>query len=141
MQNCPMSSGWAVTMNLLLDTHTFLWIVGDQHYLSPAAREACQDRRNGLSLSLASVWEMQIKAQLGKLSLPRPLPDLIQEQQEVNGIQVLPVDLPHIYALPLLPPHHRDPFDRLIIAQAIVVGMTIVTADHAFRSYAVPLLW
>ena len=136
-----MRSGWVVMMNFLLDTHTFLWIVGDSQYLSPAARAVCQDRRHGLALSLASVWEMQIKAQLGKLTLPRPLPDLVQEQQQINGIQILPVDLSHIYALQSLPAHHRDPFDRLIIAQATVVGLTIVRADHAFRSYAVPLLW
>ena len=136
-----MRFGWVVIMNLLLDTHTFLWIVGDPQSLSPAAREACQDRRHTLALSLASVWEMQIKAQLGKLTLPCPLPDLVEEQQQINGIQVLPVALSHIYALQSLPPHHRDPFDRLIIAQATVVGLTIVSADHAFRSYAVPLLW
>lgn len=94
-----------------------------------------------LYLSLASVWEMQIKSQLGKLSLPGPLPDLVQEQQQVNGIQILPIEPSHIYALQTLPPHHRDPFDRMIIAQATVAGLTIISADHVFRSYAAPLLW
>ncbi|NTW04407.1 MAG: type II toxin-antitoxin system VapC family toxin [Oscillochloris sp.] len=94
-----------------------------------------------LYLSLISIWEIQIKVQLGKLALPLPLPDLVAEQQRVNGIQLFLIEIAHIYALQNLPYHHRDPFDRLIIAQATVAGLTIVTADQAFAGYGVPLLW
>jgi PIN domain nuclease of toxin-antitoxin system len=88
------------------------------------------------------VWEIQIKWQLGKLTLPKsPLAEIVEEQQRVNGIQVLPIELRHIYALGALPQHHRDPFDRMIIAQASAEGLTIVTADPAFAAYGVPLLW
>lgn len=128
-------------MTLLLDTHAFLWVVGDANRLSPTARAACADRSNVLYLSLASIWEIQIKAQLGKLDLPAPLPVIVEEQQRVNGIQLLAVDPAHIYALQDLPHHHRDPFDRLIIAQARAAGLTVVSADPAFAQYDVPLLW
>jgi PIN domain nuclease of toxin-antitoxin system len=84
---------------------------------------------------------MQIKGQLEKLALPKPLAELVDHQVRQNGLGLLSIEPPHIYALQNLPLHHRDPFDRLIIAQAIVVGLTIVTADGAFHSYAAPLLW
>jgi PIN domain nuclease of toxin-antitoxin system len=128
-------------MNLLLDTHAFIWWAIDPDKLSSAARQACEDPTNLLLLSVASVWEMQIKAQLEKLTLPKPLSELVDHQVRQNGLSLLSIELPHIYALQGLPLHHRDPFDRLIIAQAIVAGLTIVTADSAFRSYAALLLW
>ena len=141
MPNFPTSSGSVVMMNVLLDTHAFIWWAIDPDKLSATARAACEEPTNRLLLSLVSVWEMQIKTQLEKLMLPRPLAELVDHQVRQNGLRLLPLKLPHIYALQSLPAHHRDPFDRLIIAQATVVGLTIVSADHAFRSYAVPLLW
>ena len=128
-------------MNLLLDTHAFIWWSIDPDKLSPGARAACEDAANQLMLSVASVWEMQIKAQLGKLRLPAPLAALVDHQASRNGLGLLAIELPHIYALQDLPQHHRDPFDRLIVAQATVAGLTIVTADRAFASYAAPVLW
>lgn len=136
-----MSSGWVVLMNLLLDTHAFIWWAIDPDKLSSPARTACENTTNQLLLSIASVWEMQIKYQLEKLTLPKPLAELVDHQVRQNGLRLLSIELPHIYALQTLPPHHRDPFDRLIIAQATVAGLTIVTTDGAFRSYAAPLLW
>lgn len=128
-------------MNILIDTHTFLWMVGEPHKLSPTARAAIQEPRNVLYLSTASIREMQLKLQLGKLSLPGPLPVIVQEQQQVNGVRPLLIELPHIYALGTLPHHHKDPFDRMLIAQANTEQLTLVSADSAFTAYNVPLLW
>lgn len=141
MLHCPTRSGWAVMMNLLVDTHTFLWMVSAPHKLSPTARAAIQEPTNALYLSIVSIWEMQIKSQLGKLSLPGPLPDIVQEQQRVNGVRILLIEPNHIYALSALPQHHKDPFDRMLIAQATVEQFTIVSADSAFTTYGVSLLW
>jgi len=96
---------------------------------------------NILYLSVASVWEMQIKVQIGKLTLPKSLPDLVQNQQRVNGLLLFAIEPAHIYGLSALPPHHKDPFDRLIIAQARAEGMTIVGNDSMFVQYALQLLW
>jgi PIN domain nuclease of toxin-antitoxin system len=91
-------------------------------------------------LSVVSVWEILIKAQLGKLSVRLPLPDIVAQQQ-ANGLQVLPMTLPHSLALEGLPPIHKDPFDRLLIAQAVVEGAELVSADRVFVQYPVRLLW
>ncbi len=136
-----MSFGWVVTMNVLLDTHAFIWWAIDPDKLSSTARAACEDTTNQLLLSIASVWEMQIKYQLEKLILPKPLAELVDHQVRQNRLSLLSIEPSHIYALQTLPPHHRDPFDRMIIAQATVAGLTIISADHVFRSYAAPLLW
>ncbi|MBC8161570.1 MAG: type II toxin-antitoxin system VapC family toxin [Roseiflexaceae bacterium] len=101
-------------MNLLLDTHTFLWLVGAPELLSPTASAAIQDQSNTLYLSYASIWEMQIKVQLQKLALPNTFERIVEEQQRVNNIQLLPITPDHIYKLDSLPSHHKDPFDRLI---------------------------
>jgi len=99
-----------------------------------------EDEANELLLSVASVWEMQIKIQLGKLKLSLPLKELVKNQQETNDLTVSPVALPHVLALDALPFHHKDPFDRLLIAQSIAEGLTIVTADSQFSAYSVNLL-
>ncbi len=127
-------------MNLLLDTHSFLWWDGEPEKLSVSARTACEDDDNTLFLSLVSIWEMQIKHQLGNLALRLPLPELIQEQQETNGLKLLPVSIEHIYQLSALPPHHRDPFDRLLIAQAQVEDFAIVTVDTMMPLYDVRIV-
>lgn len=103
-------------MKLLFDTHAFIWWDGDASKLSTAALAACQSQANSLHLSLASIWELQIKLQLGKLSLRLPLADVVRDQQHQNGLVLEPVTLEDILALSALPALHRDPFDRLLIA-------------------------
>jgi len=92
-------------------------------------------------LSVASVWEMQVKLQLGKLKLTLPLAELIQSQRQTNNLDILPVMLPHVLALQQLPPHHKDPFDRLLIAQGTVEDAVLVTNDAAFSKYTNKVLW
>jgi len=128
-------------MKLLLDTHTFIWWDSEPDKLSPPALALCQDRTNRLLLSVASVWEMQIKLQLGKLQLTLPLAEMIKGQQQHNGLAVLPITLAHVLALQNLPPHHKDPFDRLLIAQANVEDATLVSRDPLFSTYPVKVLW
>jgi PIN domain nuclease of toxin-antitoxin system len=128
-------------MKLLLDTHVFLWLMSEPSKLSPNALAACQDSGNQLTLSVASIWEIQIKQQLGKLKLDVVLGELIEEQQATNGLQILSVELPHILALNELPLHHNDPFDRLLIAQARTEHAHLISADAVFSQYPVDLLW
>jgi len=127
-------------MKLLLDSHIFLWWAGQSVHLSVAHRAACEDGANTILLSIASIWEMQIKVQLGKLQLTRPLPEPIARQEANNALQLLSISPAHIFALGQLPPHHRDPFDRLLIAQAITEEALILSIDDIFRRYDVPLL-
>lgn len=128
-------------MKLLLDTHTFVWWDSEPAKLSPQVLALCQDRTNSLLLSVASIWEIQIKLQLGKLKLNMPLVEIIESQQQRNSIEVLPVALAHVLALQNLPLHHKDPFDRLLIAQANVEGATLLCNDPVFTKYAVNVLW
>lgn len=128
-------------MKLLLDTHTFIWWASAPEKLSERALLACQNRDNELVLSVGSVWEMQIKLQLGKLKLKSALDSLIETQQRANELQILPVELRHVLALSDLPPHHKDPFDRLLIAQAISEDAFLVSADEALSRYSVRLFW
>lgn len=128
-------------MKLLLDTHVFLWWANEPERLSETALAALTDPANQLLLSVAAAWEMQIKIQVGKLRLNGSLKQLIAKQQRTNGIQLLPVELSRVLALTPLPLHHRDPFDRLMIAQALDEGLTLVSADSAFSAYAAPTLW
>ena len=107
-------------MRLLLDTNAFLWLMNEPEKLSSKARTACEDPDNELLLSTATAWEIQIKVQLGKLELDDPLPDIIERQRQRNNARLLPIELAHIFALADLEHHHRDPFDRLLIAQARV---------------------
>lgn len=124
-------------MKLLLDTHVFLWINDAPEKLSDRARQACENPENHLYLSVASAWEIQIKQQLGKLQLEAAWQDMIKTQQRENGLAISPVELVHVEALATLPAVHRDPFDRIIISQAILDGMTIVTVDTVFSNYPV----
>ncbi|MHC5718853.1 MAG: type II toxin-antitoxin system VapC family toxin [Nostoc sp.] len=128
-------------MNFLLDTHTLIWWSIDPVKLSQQARNLLDDRSNTLFLSIISVWEIQIKLQIGKLTLKMPLSELIKDQQETNDLQLLPIELTHIYALTNLPNHHRDPFDRLLIAQATVEKVPIVSIDSDFDRYPIQRLW
>jgi len=101
----------------------------------------CQDRRNVLLLSVVSVWEMQVKLQLGKLKLTLPLKEILEAQQQTNNIEILSVTLAHVLALESLPVHHKDPFDRLLVAQAIVEESALVSADPNIAKYAVQVVW
>ncbi|MBD2201191.1 type II toxin-antitoxin system VapC family toxin [Calothrix sp. FACHB-1219] len=128
-------------MNFLLDTHTLIWWSIDPIKLSQQAKNLLDDENNNLFLSIISVWEIQIKLQIGKLTLKVPLSELIKDQQETNDLQLLPIELTHIYALSNLPNHHRDPFDRLLIAQATVEQIPIVSIDSVFDNYPIQRLW
>jgi len=128
-------------VRVLLDTHSFLWFIGGSVSLSPSARALVEDADNQPFLSVASLWEMAIKLSIGKLSLGQPFETLIPEQMKLNGIELLQIEMPHIVAVASLPFHHRDPFDRLLVAQAIVEQMPIVSGDPAFDSYTIQRLW
>jgi len=128
-------------MKLLLDTHVFIWWDSDPAKLSKKALALCSDPGNTLLLSVASAWEMQIKMQLGKMKLAFPLQDIIREQQKDNGLQIIPVELAHVLALQSLPAHHKDPFDRLLIAQARAESAVLVSKDKAFSKYQIDLVW
>jgi len=128
-------------MKLLLDTHVFIWADGEPEKLSPAAKAACENAANELILSVASVWEMQLKMTLGKLTLRGPLRRVIEDWLQKNMIQILPVSLEHVFNLERLAVHHKDPFDRLLIAQATSEGLTIVTHDRAFAAYNTSIIW
>lgn len=128
-------------MRLLLDTHAFIWWDSDPTKLSPRVMGLCEDASNVILLSVASVWEMQIKTQLGKMQLDKPLEEIIAHQQQTNQMQVLPIALGHVLALRRLPDHHRDPFDRLLIAQADVEGAALVSHDHVVAKYPVEVIW
>jgi PIN domain nuclease of toxin-antitoxin system len=128
-------------MKLLLDTHVFIWWANEPERLTPKVLSLCKDTGNILILSVASVWEMQIKTQLGKLKIDLSLPDLIRSQQQTNNIQILPIELEHVLELQNLPPHHNDPFDRLLIVQAKAEDALLVSKDKAFKKYKTKLLW
>jgi PIN domain nuclease of toxin-antitoxin system len=128
-------------MKLLLDTHTFLWFIIGSPKLSEKARALIEDTRNERLLSTASLWEMAIKHSLGKLSLGQPFEVLIPQQLERNSIEILPITVAHLAVVVTLPFHHRDPFDRLLIAQAAVERLSVLTVDPAFDAYAVERLW
>lgn len=127
-------------MRLLLDTHVFLWLNDDPTQLSLTLKELFSSGEHELYLSMATPWEIQIKNQLGKLSLAMPIKELVNKNRQENNIQLFPIELSHISYLEELPRRHNDPFDRIIIAQAIIEGMTIVTVDHAFADYSVQVV-
>jgi PIN domain nuclease of toxin-antitoxin system len=128
-------------MRVLLDTHTFIWLDSQSSSIGLNARSMIADPNNTLLLSLASVWEMQIKVSLGKLTLGLSLADIVHEQQQKNGIQILPIEAVHIYALDTLPHLHRDPFDRLLIAQAQVENISLLSGDADIAKYPIKIIW
>lgn len=127
-------------MRLLLDTHIFLWWDAQPEKLSAGLLAVLREPSNSIILSVASVWEMQIKSQLGKLSLHLPLSELVAGQQKVNKVEVLPIKLDHVLALQDLPAHHKDPFDRLLAAQAMAEKLTLATCDPIFTEYGLQLI-
>jgi PIN domain nuclease of toxin-antitoxin system len=128
-------------MRLLLDTHAFLWFVTASPKLSAGAEGVIRASGNQLLLSVASVWETAIKQNLGRLPLSEPLDSFIPEHLRTNRITLLPIQLRHTFAVARLPLHHRDPFDRRLVAQAISESIPVVSADGAFDAYPVQRLW
>lgn len=128
-------------MKLLLDTHVFLWWVGDDARLSRPARDAISSPENQIFLSVASAWEMAVKEQLGRLKVESELDRFLTEQLQRNAMTVLPIGLAHALRLRTLPLHHRDPFDRMLVAQAQVEDLALVTADTLIRQYDVRICW
>jgi len=128
-------------MRLLLDTHTFLWFISGDNQLSNKARELISNPENEILLSVASLWEIVIKVGLGKLRLAGPFEDIVPQQIELNSFETIGIELSHLRELIGLPQHHRDPFDRLIIAQAIAEGAPLIATDEEFIGYPVRLLW
>lgn len=128
-------------MKLLLDTHAFLWFIGGSGELSSYARALIEDEENDRYLSVASLWEMTIKVSIGKLDVPLPFTRLVRQHVTGNAIEVLSIEPKHLDKQRSLSYHHRDPFDRLIIAQAIVEEMPVVSRDDGFSDYPVQLLW
>jgi PIN domain nuclease of toxin-antitoxin system len=126
-------------MALLLDTQTFLWWVTADSRLSKRAARAIAGTE--CLLSVASCWEMAIKASLGKLSLPGAVDRFVQEQIEVNGFSLLAISLEHVSGVARLPFHHRDPFDRLLAAQALADDLSLVSVDPVFRRYGITRIW
>jgi PIN domain nuclease of toxin-antitoxin system len=127
-------------MKALLDTHAFLWALAGDARMSRLARDTFAGPTR-LSLSIASVWEILIKVQSGKLNLPQPAGPYVLRKLAENGIEMLPISIDHLLALERLPMHHRDPFDRMLIAQSLEENLPIVTSDPLFDRYDVHLIW
>lgn len=127
-------------MRLLLDSHTFLWWVADDKRLPTRTRRAIATASSECWLSYASVWEMAIKASLGKLILDRPVERFVSEQCEINGFRLLPIAFKHICAVEKLAWHHRDPFDRLLVSQALTEGLVLATRDAAIKRYGIAII-
>lgn len=128
-------------MKILLDTHAFLWFIMGSPNLSSSARALIEDVTNEKLFSVASLWEMAIKLSLGKLTLSAPFGLMIPQQLSLNSIELLNIKIEHTATVAFLPFHHRDPFDRLLIAQAIVEEIPIISIDTAFDAYSVTRLW
>lgn len=128
-------------MRALLDTHAFLWFITGDARLSLAARRLMEDVRYDLLLSVASIWEIAIKAGTGRLPLPLPIRSFIPQQVAENEITVLPVAMEHALEAAYLPLHHRDPFDRMLVVQALAEQVPILSADPALDRYGVQRVW
>ena len=128
-------------MKLLLDTHAFLWFIGGDAALSRKSRSLIEDSANGKLVSIVSLWEIAIKTSIGKLPLAKPFEQLIPEQLQRNGFEVLGLTVGHAAKLVQLPFHHRDPFDRMLVAQCLAEGLPLVRSDDALDAYGVQRLW
>lgn len=128
-------------MKLLLDTHTLLWYIAGSTNLSASARNLIEDAENEKFVSIVSIWETAIKVSIGKMSLSAPFDVLFPHQLEINGFELLSVKIEHTSVVTNLAFHHRDPFDRLLTAQAVKEKMMLVSIDEVFDDYAVTRLW
>lgn len=127
-------------MRLLLDSHTFLWWVRNDPALKKRTQALIADTGNECYVSHASAWEMAIKASLGKLTLPSTVEQFVIHQCEINDFRLLPITLAHIGLVQLLPFHHRDPFDRILVAQARMEGMTLLSRDPTLKDYGISIV-
>lgn len=127
-------------MRILLDTHVWLWMLAAPERLAPAARPLVESRDNRLLLSAASSWEIAVKYSLGRLELPEPPVEYVPERMRKTGVEGLPVEHAHALRVAELELHHRDPFDRLLVAQAQVEGLPILTGDPVFEAYDVEVI-
>ena len=130
-----------VGSSYLLDSHVLLYLAQHPGRLPQRLRSLIEDGSNELHVSIASLWEIQIKALLGKLSLDMPLDRLIAAQRDANGLRLLAISLSHVVEHERLPMHHRDPFDRMLVAQARVEGLVLLSADVQLKRYDVRLAW
>jgi PIN domain nuclease of toxin-antitoxin system len=128
-------------MKILLDKHTFLWWITNDPKLSLKANEVIREGNNELFFSAASGWEIAIKAQLKRIRLPDHPVTFILEQLRINGIRNLPIQMSHALHVYNLPDHHRDPFDRILVAQSQLEGFPILTADPFFSLYEIEVIW
>lgn len=128
-------------MNLLLDTHAFLWFVGDDRQLTRRAKELIENPEHRKLVSIATCWEISIKVGLKKLELGEPASQFLPRHLTANHFELLPIDLSHATLVETLPLHHRDPFDRLLIAQAMTDELTIIGIDGVFDAYGVKRIW
>ena len=128
-------------MRVLLDTHVFLWFILDDSQLSASARALIGDPDHDVSISPASYWEIAIKIRLNKYALPQPYRPFIETQIAVNEFDILPIEPKHTAMLTTMPLHHKDPFDRLLIAQALVEQIPLVSRDDQLDAYGVLRIW
>ncbi|MDX2079006.1 MAG: type II toxin-antitoxin system VapC family toxin [bacterium] len=128
-------------MRYLLDTHTFLWFINDDVALSQHAKRLIEHPDHDIYLSVVSIWEMGIKISLGKLALPSPFEDFIALQIVDNNLILLDIKIEHVTGILRLPFHHRDPFDRLLLAQAQYEKLTIIGNDNIFPNYGISIVW
>ena len=128
-------------MRLLLDTHTFIWYVTDNPKLSAHVKLLIEDENNEKLVSVASIWEMAIKHSIGRLNFSLPFIEFVGQQLTVSNIGLLEINLQHIEVVASLPLHHRDPFDRLIIAQSMAQQIPILSVDAIFDAYAIARVW
>jgi PIN domain nuclease of toxin-antitoxin system len=128
-------------VKVLLDTHAFLWAIGEDERLSLKAREIFIAGRNELLLSVASVWEILLKVQVGKIRFEEPVVGYLKRQIFKNNIHLLPILIDHVAHLESLPLHHRDPFDRILVAQSMEENLSLLSADPLMKRYSVPVIW
>lgn len=126
-------------MQLLIDTHILIWFLEGNNLLPKSRRQIISNSQNEVFVSIASLWEMAIKISLGKLTLTKPLTDVIK-QMAIENIEILPIYPEHTFQVSIMPFHHRDPFDRIIIAQAQIENLPIMTNDSEFGNYSVKIL-
>lgn len=127
-------------MRVLLDTHVLLWYLSSDPKMSEKAKDIIADKSNNCYFSLASLWEIVIKLDLNKLRLPMPFEKFIDHLTS-KDFQILPIQLADLKVLQGLPAYHRDPFDRILIAQAIQENIPVISADQYFNAYAIPIIW
>ncbi len=128
-------------MNYLLDTHVFIWWITGESRLPQTVQKVLSEAAGSVWVSAASLWEMALKIKLGKLKMPEPFDTYVLRQIQINRMEVLPIHAPHVLETMKLPAHHRDPFDRLLVAQARREELTLISGDSAMRSYDVAILW